>query len=100
VIEKFQSPFNSAGVLDGDKKKLVAPLMVLVAIESFWLSLKACLSHLFLKALVECFPKTCDVPHFLVIEKIQSPSNKLQLLDYDGLFFITIALMTKKFQSL
>jgi hypothetical protein len=37
VIEKFQSPFDSGGVLDGDKKNLVAPLMVILAIDVFWL---------------------------------------------------------------
>jgi hypothetical protein len=37
VIEKFQSPLDSGGVLDGDKKNLVGPLMVIVAIDFFWL---------------------------------------------------------------
>jgi hypothetical protein len=35
VIKKFQSPFDSGGVLDGNKKKLVAPLMVIVATNFF-----------------------------------------------------------------
>jgi hypothetical protein len=53
-----------------------------------------------LKALVEGFPKTCDRPHFLVIEKIKLPSNKLPLLNYDRIFLIAIALVTKIIQWL
>jgi hypothetical protein len=56
-------------VLDGNIKNLIAPFMVIVTTEMFWLSHKVCLVHLFLKAFVEGFPKMCDMPHFLVIEK-------------------------------
>jgi hypothetical protein len=35
VIEKFQSPFDSGGLLDAHKKNLVAPLMVIVATNFF-----------------------------------------------------------------
>jgi hypothetical protein len=35
AIENFQSPFDSGGVLDGDKKSLIAPLMVIMATKLF-----------------------------------------------------------------
>ncbi len=97
VIEKFQSPFDNGDVLDGNIKNSIAPLMVIVATGMFWLSQKVCLVHLFLKAFVEGFPKTCDMPHFLVIEKIRSPSNRPPLLNCDPMFSITTILVTKNF---
>jgi hypothetical protein len=68
LTEKFQSPSNGEGVLDGDEKNSITLHIVTISIEIFWSPQKINLCHLFGNPLSKAFQKHVTCHAFLMIK--------------------------------